>query len=55
MVSGLGPTFAALVVAVKKPDLGTQTSILRFGRAWLLGWLGLATFEARRAALTTLV
>jgi len=55
MVSGLGPTIAALVVAVKKPNLDTQTSILRVGRAWLFGWLVMATLQARLAALATLV
>ena len=55
LISGLGPTIAALIVAMKKLDPGTQTATLRVGNAWLLGWLCTATFRARRAARATFV
>ena len=53
IASGMGPTIAALVVAVRRPDRGDETVILRLGTAWLLGWLGVATVQARRAARAT--
>ena len=55
VVSGLGPIVATLIVTVKKPTPDAQAALLRVGTAWLLGWLGVATFQAHRAARATLV
>jgi SdpI/YfhL protein family len=52
-VAGLGPIVAAAVVGVKARDEDSEKLVARIGTAWLLGWLGLATVQARRAARTT--
>jgi len=49
-VGGLGPVLTALVAAAKRPGRDVQESLLRVGNVWLLGWLGVATFQAHRAA-----
>ncbi len=49
-VAGLGPIAAATVVGVTAPDEGTRKLISRISTAWLLGWVGLATVQASRAA-----
>lgn len=51
-VAGLGPIAAAAIVRATRPSPGAQTVVLRIGTAWLLGWLGLATFQANQAART---
>jgi hypothetical protein len=49
-VAGLGPIAAAAVVGVREPDEESEKLISRIGLAWLLGWVGLATVQARNAA-----
>jgi len=54
-LSGLGPIAVAVLVGARKPNDDTQGLLLSLGRGWLLGWLGLATIQARRAARSTYV
>ncbi len=49
-VAGLGPIAAAAIVRAARPSPGAQIVLSRIGGAWLLGWLGLATFQANQAA-----
>jgi SdpI/YfhL protein family len=49
-VAGLGPLAAAAFVGVREPDEESEKVISRIGAAWLLGWVGFATFQASRAA-----
>ncbi len=49
-VSGIAPIALAAIVWVARPAPRTQVVLSRIGSAWLLGWLGRATFEASRAA-----
>jgi hypothetical protein len=49
-VAGLGPFLTAVVLATKRPGPEAQKRLFRIGNAWLLGWLGLATLQANRAA-----
>jgi hypothetical protein len=51
--SGLGPIVAAVIVGAKRPGGDVQTLLFRIGTGWLLGWLGLATVQASRAARAT--
>lgn len=51
--SGLGPVVVALIVTVSKPQHDGQELLLRLGVGWLLAWIGVATFQARRAARAT--
>ena len=51
--SGVGPLVVAAIIAAKRPDRDSEAALLRIGRAWLVCWLGLATFQARRAARET--
>jgi hypothetical protein len=52
-VAGFGPVVAAAVVAAKRPSREGQTVLFRIGAGWLLAWIGLATFQASRAARAT--
>jgi uncharacterized membrane protein len=52
-VSGLGPIAVAAIVGAKRSDTDTQTFLVRFGTAWLLAWIGVATVLASRAARAT--
>jgi hypothetical protein len=54
-VSGLGPIVIAVLIGIVKSDDDTRASLTRIGGAWLIGWLGVATFQARRAARATYV
>ena len=49
-VAGLGPVMTALIAVAKRPEYDAERSLLRVGNVWLLGWLGVATFQANRAA-----
>jgi len=49
-VSGLGPVAVALVVRTLGPDADTEKLLARIGEGWLLGWVAVATLQARRAA-----
>jgi len=49
-VAGCGPVTVAAVVATRQPGQKAQTVAYRLGTAWLLGWLGVATVQASRAA-----
>ena len=49
-VAGLGPIAAAAVVGVREPDEESEKLISRIGTAWLLGFVVLATVQARNAA-----
>ena len=49
-VAGLGPLAAAAVVGVREPDEESEKLISRIGTAWLLGFVVLATVQARNAA-----
>ena len=49
-VAGVGPVIAAAIIGAKRPDRESETALLRIGRAWLVCWVGLATFQAGRAA-----
>src|ERR1700678_2578058 len=49
-VSGVGPIAVATIVGVTRPGPRAQAVLLHIGTAWLLGWLGRATFLASRAA-----
>jgi hypothetical protein len=51
--SGLGPVVVALVLAVRTPRRDGQELLLRLGVGWLLAWIAVATFQARRAARAT--
>jgi hypothetical protein len=51
--AGIGPLIVAAVVAVTHPGRGARTALSRIGTAWLLCCLGLATFQASRAARAT--
>jgi hypothetical protein len=51
--SGFGPTVAALIVGVRGPGRATQTLLFRIATGWVLGWIGLATVQASRAARAT--
>ncbi len=51
--SGVGPVAVAFIVGVKKPDPDVQAALFRVATVWLLGWIGLATMQARRAARAT--
>lgn len=55
IVSGLGPIVVAMIVGIERTDNDTQSSLTRVGGAWLVGWLGVATFRASRAARATYV
>jgi uncharacterized membrane protein len=48
--SGIGPIAVATIVAVTKPEPRAQAVLIWIGSAWLLGWLGRATFLASQAA-----
>jgi hypothetical protein len=48
--AGVGPVVVAFVVGVKRPGGDAQANLLRIGTVWLIGWLGLATVQASRAA-----
>jgi hypothetical protein len=48
--AGLGPIVAALVVGATMRGPDSQRAVLRVANAWLLGWIGLATLQAGRAA-----
>jgi hypothetical protein len=52
-VAGFGPIAVATIVGATGADRKSQTLLFRFGTAWLLGWLGLATVQANRAARAT--
>ena len=52
-VSGIGPIAVAMIIALTRPASRTQAVLSRISSAWLLGWLGRATFEASRAARAT--
>jgi hypothetical protein len=49
-VAGLGPVAAAVIVTARSPEPDTETLLLRIANGWLLGWIGLATLQASRAA-----
>lgn len=49
-VSGIGPIVVAALIALTRPAPRTQVVLSRISSAWLLGWLGRATFKASRAA-----
>ncbi|MGD0220336.1 MAG: SdpI family protein [Acidimicrobiales bacterium] len=49
-VSGVGPIAVATIVGATRPGPRAQAVLFRIGSAWLLGWLGRATFLASRAA-----
>ena len=49
-IAGFGPIGIAAAVGVMRPGPSGQAALFRLGTAWLLGWLGLATFQASRAA-----
>jgi hypothetical protein len=51
-VAGLGP-IAAAALAAKTPGDHSGKLLSRIGTAWLLGWVGLATFQANQAARAT--
>jgi SdpI/YfhL protein family len=52
-VSGLGQIMIAIIVGMKRSNSDAQTSLVRVGTAWLLGWIGVATIQASRAARAT--
>jgi hypothetical protein len=54
-VAGLGPILAAAVAAVKRPSGDSGSTLGRIGNGWLLGWLGVATLQAHRAAVAAQV
>ncbi|MGA3354903.1 MAG: hypothetical protein ABSD85_17230 [Acidimicrobiales bacterium] len=45
-----GQVDPATAAATKRPGGETQKVLSRVGSVWLAGWLGLATFQANRAA-----
>ncbi len=51
--AGLGPVVVSVIAAAKKPSRDDQRTLFRIGSGWLLAWLGLATFQASRAARAT--
>jgi uncharacterized membrane protein len=51
--AGFGPIVVAVIVAVKSPGLEARTVLSRIATGWLLGWIGLATVQASRAARRT--
>jgi hypothetical protein len=51
-VAGLGPIAAATILGAKGRS-DSDKLVSRIGTAWLLGWVALATFQARTAARET--
>jgi hypothetical protein len=54
-IAGCGPVLAAVVAAASSPGPRARTVLSRIATAWLLGWLGLATIQANRAARATII
>ena len=50
-----GPVVVAIVVAVTSPGREAQTVLSRIATGWLLGWIGIATLQASRAARATAI
>lgn len=53
VTAGVGPIAAGVVARARKADGEGLPLLLRAGNAWLLGWIGLASIQARRAARAT--
>lgn len=53
--AGFGPVVVAIVVAVTSPGREAQTVLSRIATGWLLGWIGIATLQASRAARATAI
>ncbi|MGD0439648.1 MAG: SdpI family protein [Acidimicrobiales bacterium] len=51
--AGCGPVLVAVVLLARSPGPKARTVLSRLANAWLLGWLGLATVQASRAARAT--
>ena len=51
--AGLGPIAIAVIVGAKQPGPDTQSLLFRIGTAWMVGWVGVATVQASRAARAT--
>jgi len=49
-VAGCGPVVVAVAIAARSPSDEARTLLSRIANGWLLGWLGLATIQASRAA-----
>jgi len=49
-VAGIGELGLAALDAANLPQFENRPLLSRVGTAWLLGWLGVATMQARRAA-----
>ncbi len=54
-VAGAGPVVIAVIVGAKNPGREVQTVLSRIATGWLLGWIGLATVQASRAARATAI
>ena len=52
-VAGAAPLALGVYAASTRKDPESRSVLTRAGTAWLLGWLGLATFRANRAARAT--
>lgn len=48
--AGSGPVAVAIFAGAKRPGRGTEKLLFRIGTGWLLAWIGVATFQANRAA-----
>jgi hypothetical protein len=53
--AGAGPVVIAVIVGAKNPGREVQTILSRIVTGWLLGWIGLATVQASRAARATAI
>jgi hypothetical protein len=51
--AGVGPVVAAAAVAARRPSPDAEKLLLRAGSVWLVCWLGIATWQASRAARAT--
>lgn len=51
--AGVGPVVAAAVIAAQRPSPDAEKLLLRAGSGWLVSWLGVATWQASRAARAT--
>ena len=54
-IAGCGPVLVAVVLAASSPGPKARTVLSRIATVWLLGWLGLATIQANRAARATII
>jgi uncharacterized membrane protein len=52
-VAGVGQLGVAALDAANLPQFENRPMLSRIGTAWLLGWLGVATLQASRAAKAT--